>query len=415
VYLLTILALATTHAAPGSWNDDSRIATVQSLAESGSFIIDRSPFSTTGDKVFIKGHFFSDKPPIPSVLGAAVYLPLYHLGFVLHKGSSVPYYLVTLLTVKLFWLLGSVAFFYSLGFTGLDAERRLLASVALALGSLYFTWSTTFNSHELAAASLGIGFYFLLKARFSAQIQLNLCVAAFFLALASTADMPTGVFYALFLLYVLRDARLRPHVVFYVLPLLVTLLPALAINYSIHHSVVPVQIVQSYFEYPGSPWIGSNNLSGMRTNDAKFVFEYAVLVLVGPKGFLLYNPILWVALWGLVHTMRRKGPFFYEAVVVCAGSAVLALYYVFFTNNYGGWSYSIRWFVPALPLLFFFLYPYFEAYDRKRAGRFRVLLGAAVVIALVGAIDPWSQSLSPAPFISNIKELSAHLGWFTHE
>lgn len=38
-------------------------------------------------------------------------------------------------------------------------------------------------------------------------------------------------------------------------------------------------------------------------------------------------------------------------MVVSAGSITLALYYLLTTNNYGGWSYSIRWFVPLLPLL----------------------------------------------------------------
>jgi hypothetical protein len=415
LYLLVLLLLAMTHSAPGSWNDESRIATVQSLVESRSFIIDKSVFSTTGDKVFINGHFYSDKPPMPSALGAAIYLPLYEFGLNLHRDSSVPYYIVTLLTAKLFWLLGSIAFFLALGFTALDAKMRFLASVALAVGSLYFSWSTTFNGHELAASFLAIGFYFLLKARFTANINLNLSGAAFFLALASTADVPTGVFYALFLLYVLHDARLRPAVAYYLLPLLVTVVPALAMTYSIHHSIVPVQIVKAYFDYPGSPWIGSNDLSGMRTNSLWFILRYGLLVLIGPKGFLIYNPILWVALWGLVQSLRRKGLFFREAIVIASGTGLLALYYIFFTDNYGGWSYSIRWFVPLLPLLFFFLFPYLEAYDLKRAARFRVLLGAAVVIAFVGALDPWSDgSLSRAPFIANIEELATSIAGFAH-
>lgn len=404
--LLIILAVVTTHAAPGSWNAASRIATVQSLIESHSFVIDKTVFIGTGDKVFIGGHFYSDKPPIPSVMGAAVYWPLYHAGIRLHLGSSIPYYLVTLLTVRLFWLLGTVAFFFLLTYTGLDAEKRLLASVALGLGSLYFSWSSTYNSHALAASFLSIGFYFLLRARFEAATNLNLGVAAFFLSLASTADVPAGIFYALFLLYVLRDPRLRGGIIFYLLPLLATLLPALAITYSIHHSIVPVQIVASYFQYPGSPWVGTDQLSGMRSNTAQFAFTYALSALLGPKGFLLYNPIIAIALWGLVRVIREKGRFFYEAIVVGAGSTVLVLYYLLVTNNYGGWSYSIRWFVPLLPLLFFFLYPYFETYGPKRARRFRVLLSVAIVIAFVGAIDPWShRDLSEVPFIANLKEI----------
>jgi hypothetical protein len=406
VYLCVILAVVTTHAAPGSWNAASRIATVQALVESHTFVIDKTAFIDTGDKVFIGGHFYSDKPPMPAVLGAMVYWPLYQAGIGLHQGSSIPYYLVTLLTVRLFWILGTVAFFLMLEYSGLNARERFLASVALGLGSLYFSWSSTYNSHALAASFLSIGFYFLLRARFELATGFNLAIAGFFLALASTADVPTGIFYALFLLYVLREPRLRTGIAFYVLPLLVTLLPALAITYSIHHSIVPVQIVGAYFQYPGSPWVGSDQLSGMRANDAGFTFSYACSALIGCKGFLLYNPLIVIALWGLVREIRGRGRLFYEALVIAAGSAVIVLYYLLFTNNYGGWSYSIRWFVPLLPLLFFFLYPYFESYGAKYARQFQVLLCVAIAIAFVGAIDPWShRDLSEVSFIANLKEI----------
>jgi hypothetical protein len=410
VYLLAVLALITTHPYVGSWNDASRIATVQSLVESRSFVIDRTAFVGTGDKVSINDHFYSDKPPIPAVLGAAVYMPLYHCGLRLHLGSSIPYYLVTLLIVKLFSILGVVAFYLQLELAGLNAQSRLLASLALGIGSLYFTWSTTFNSHELAAAFLSLGFYFLLKARFQAPTRLNIGVTAFFLSLASTADMPTGIFYILFLPYILRDQRLRQVAVFYVLPLLVTVLPALALNYSIHHSIMPVQLFASYFQYSGSPWLNSSELSGMHINTPSFALTYGLLALVGPKGFLLYNPICAIALWGLARTIRQRGLLFHEAVVVASGSGILVLYYLLFTNNYGGWSYSIRWFVPILPLLFVFLYPFFQIYNQKRVILFRALLCLGVGIAFVGAVNPWSHgNLSEVPFMANIKEISNDL------
>jgi len=44
------------------------------------------------------------------------------------------------------------------------------------------------------------------------------------------------------------------------------------------------------------------------------------------------------------------------------------------TNNYAGWSYSIRWFVPMLPLLLFFLFPYFETFNSRRRACTNVLL-----------------------------------------
>ena len=297
---------------------------MQALVESHTFVIDHTAFIDTGDKVFINGHFYSDKPPLPALMGVAVYWPLYQLGLRLHLGSSIADYCVTLFTVRLFWILGTLAFFHLLEYTGLEAEGRFLAAIALGLGSLYFSWSSTLNSHDLAASFFCIGFLFVLKARFAPRVSLNLAAAGFFLSLAGTTDIPTSIFYAGFSAYVLGNRSLRARSIYYFLPLLITVLPALAITYSIHHSIVPVQLVGSYFQYPGSPWTGSEELSGMRGQISPL---YALLLLVGPRGFLLYNPLLIIALYGLARSLAERGRFFAEAVVIAVGVAAMLLYY----------------------------------------------------------------------------------------
>ena len=148
----------------------------------------------------------------------------------------------------------------------------------------------------------------------------------------------------------------------------------------------------------------------MRVNDPWFALNYAVRLLVGPKGFLLYNPMLAIALWGLVRVIRRRGPFFPEAVVVAAGSLTIVAYYVLTTTNAGGWCYGIRWFVPLLPLLLFFVYPYFEAFTARRSTVFTVLLSVSILVATVGATNPWSDpSRGQIPLVGNLKDLSWRL------
>lgn len=408
--VLALTAIGATHCAPMTWNDESRMASIQSLVETKSFVIDRTDFVSTGDKVFIGGHFYSDKPPMPALLGALVYGPLHLLGLRLREGTTVAYFLVTLLTVGVAWLFGTLAFFHSLAFTDMAAERRLLPSIVLGLGTIYLSWSTTFNNHALAAGFLALGFCFLLRARNEARTALNLGLAGLFFSLAGACDIPTSVFYVLFFAEVLLRADLRKWAVVYLLPTLLTIVPTLAVNYSIHHSIMPVQIYRSYFQYPGSPWLGSDELSGMETNDPAFFASYAVKTLVGPKGFLLYNPFLIVALWGLAREIRGKGRFCIEAICVGAGSSVILVYYWATTNNYGGWSYSIRWFVPLIPLVLFFSHPFFQHYDRRRAAYFHILLVVSLMLAFVGAINPWSPvTYSEISFVANIKQFVEHL------
>src|ERR1035441_8650027 len=78
--LLALIAIGATHCAPMSWNDESRMATIQSIVESHTLIIEHTDFASTGDKVFVDGHFYSDKPPMPAFLAPAIYFPLYTLG-----------------------------------------------------------------------------------------------------------------------------------------------------------------------------------------------------------------------------------------------------------------------------------------------------------------------------------------------
>ena len=71
---------------------------------------------------------------------------------------NLAYFLVTLLTVKLFWMSGLYCFYRLSRETDLSLAGSLRLTLALGVGSLHLTWSSTFNNHFLAASSLIIGF-----------------------------------------------------------------------------------------------------------------------------------------------------------------------------------------------------------------------------------------------------------------
>ena len=86
------VAVFTARPYAGSWNDGSRLATVESLVDRRTFVIDESiyvvtpapvtpgsahPYAPgdalladhgTKDKMLVGGHFYSDKSPVPAVL-----------------------------------------------------------------------------------------------------------------------------------------------------------------------------------------------------------------------------------------------------------------------------------------------------------------------------------------------------------
>ncbi|HWB60469.1 MAG TPA: hypothetical protein VG733_13315, partial [Chthoniobacteraceae bacterium] len=106
IHLLSLLigtlfiALISARPYAGAWNDGSRLATVESLADYGTWSIDESVFVRTPniltrhgdqaypaddpllqkegtlDKLFIRDHYYSDKSPLPSLIMAGVYRAL---------------------------------------------------------------------------------------------------------------------------------------------------------------------------------------------------------------------------------------------------------------------------------------------------------------------------------------------------
>lgn len=408
------LSVLIVHWAPGSWSDTSRMATVQALVEHGTFVIDRTDFVGMGDKVFIDGRFYSDKPPFPSMIGAVVYFPLYHLGMSLSPGGSAAYYLITLFTMKGFWLAALLCFYRTLRFTELDDRGRLFLTGALALGSLMLPWTAVFNNHGLAASFVAIGFCAFVTARHGEKPFWAILLSGLFFLLSAVSDVPTGAFYAAFGILVVTDPALRRYTAAYVLPCLVTVVPYLLINYDISGSILPVQIHREYFDYPGSYFAESGRLSGVAVNGPGALVGYAWSYLFGRNGFVLYNPLLLIAAPMLVLEIVRRRPYRREAWAVAAAAGVIFLYYVAMTTNEGGWSFSIRWFVPFLPPFFFFLYAYLATATRRRKAVFGALAAVSVFFAVVGAYRPWSnKDINAVSLLANLetaaRRLSQHL------
>jgi hypothetical protein len=408
LFFITVGAILIWPEARG-WNDRSRMATIQSIVEYNSLAIDNSIFIETGDKVYINGHFYSDKPVMPALLGAVIYFPLFKLGILLNFDWNLAYYLITLLTVKLFWFFGIISFLLLLNFTSIDEKWKYLLTMIMGFGTIYFTWSSTFNNHILAASFLIIGIYYIFKFDKDVEKTKYLFLGGLFISLAGVSDIPTAVFYVGYLIYVCLKYKSYKKYVFYLLPVLFTALPTLFINYYISGDLIPIQIIKSNFVYEGSPWVESgnlNNISGIGMNSGIFIFLNAIKLLIGYKGFLLYNPLLIIAIFYLAQRVTKKGEYFFHALIIGIASASLILYYVLFTKNCSGWSYSIRWFVPLIPILHFFIYPYFYNLDFKKNVTFYILAIVSILIALIGLINPWSiMTYSKIPIIANIMEL----------
>lgn len=156
-----------------SWNDQARIATVESLVEQGTLAIERTKWGWfTGDHVFLREHFYSTKPPLLSAVGAVSYWILrkaVHLitgnELTYIRNEDIIYPWVTYTTSVFSFALLLVFFLRALFLVEMSPNTRNWLFWSLAAGTLYPAYTTVFNNHTIAGAWMFIGFYYVLRYR----------------------------------------------------------------------------------------------------------------------------------------------------------------------------------------------------------------------------------------------------------
>jgi len=403
--LFLIIFAVLTKSSIDPWNGRSRMATIDSLVERGTFVIDNSVYVWTGDKAYINGHFYSDKPPVLSFLAAGPYFLMKSAGLTFQNNEGLVYYLLTLIFVGIPAAITVCVFNKSLKLIGLEKSVRLRLTIALGAGTLLLPWATVFNNHVPAMALCFTSFYLILKSKFQFNKK-NIFLAGFLVSLGATIDIITGgIFFVLFLIYILWNRFEIRSVIFLIdIFLIGALLPFwlhCVLNIQITGGILPAQFVPEYFVYPGSPW-STQNLSGFLSHpDLTSLLTYAFHSTFGYSGFFSYSPVLLIFFFALPqirHKLKKEG------VIITLATIILLGFYILKTDNYGGWSYSIRWWIPLIPFLLFFGSLYLQ--KQKSYKIFYLLLAISVVISAIGVINPWTNmGLGPIPIVNNLKQL----------
>lgn len=409
--LIVLLFLAVggvfTHSYAGSFNDRSRMAAVESLVHRGTWHIDDSPFGRTGDRILVDNHFYSDKPPVLTFTAAGVYAALHgafdltldadwcdldqgpcHCRAICDDDPDWAYYLLTLTLVGLPSALMLALFYRMTHLFDLGNGAALLLTGTLGLATQVFPYSTVFNSHLPAAASLLGGFYALLKTREHPADSHWLFLSGLLTALAATLDLGIGLFFIAFLGYAVWRHRRRawPYLVGAVLPF--TLMAVL--NVQIVGNPLPPYMYTQGYDYPGSRF--PQTIAGNRSPEN--MLRYGLRLLFGDHGLFAFNPVLLWAVAALVIAWReRTGWLREQAVLVGATSGLFALYFILFTDNFGGAAYGPRWYTVFIPLFFVFVAATWTKMRRKaRWVLFAALTAVSLINSYQGALNPWREA-----------------------
>jgi hypothetical protein len=410
-----------------SWQEESRMATVQTLVEQGTFVIDHTEFNRTGDKVFINGHFYSDKTPLLSVAAAGVYAMLHNVfGLTLDPAICVPdedpaacraftptgtrltaFYWLTLIFIGGSASLLIVLFWRAMLQAGAGGLLATALAVALGLASPLAPYSIVFAGHVPAALCLFAGFMLLVVGSAVKPAEAsNPAVswngwrffwAGFLVSLSANIDLTLAVFSAAFGLWLLFARRSLRVLLIYVLGALVPFAFSAASNYWAAGTIVPL-----YFDPKAYDFIGTvlNTTVGGTNGFYSFEFgmRYTYDMLVGQRGLFSFTPMLIFAFSGMVIALKR-GPQRGLVAAVAVSSLAFTAYLILRTDNFGGLAWGTRWFVPLVPVWWYFARDAYGAFRNKpRAALvWRALFWIAVLAsfstAVQGLHDAWREAL----------------------
>ncbi len=420
------LAAAAVGARPyaGSWNDGSRLAAVESLLDRGTLAIDDSIFCRpprhlidsglapypagrtdlltfgTLDKLFIHGHYHSDKPAVVSILMAALYQPLMGVG--LPSPAERPdifCWMMTVLTSGLGYAV-AVGCLWALGTRlGLTPGWRLAWTASFALSTFALAYTRHVNSHIMMLGVVSA--MCLLLVRLAGEARDGRAAPGLLAGLGTLAGLGFNLDFGsgplllaiTFVLVAWRFRRLVPVLVF-TIAALPWVAAAIGLNYAIGGGWKPINMYPEYFIYPGSPFT-QQNLTGFFRHSPLDQFLYAAAMLIGKHGYWNHNLAILLGAAAGWRVLRVRFHGRAELVGLLAWCTSAWLLFAVLSNNMGGACCSVRWFVPFLAPAYWLLAILIRDRAEFRADFLALSAWGSVLGAIMWWVGPWTQRMVP--------------------
>jgi hypothetical protein len=387
-----------------SWNDGSRIATVDALTANKTFVIDGSPFAVNlGDKILFRGRHYSDKPPLLSLSAAGVAVLAAPFGVTLRRTPASAIYLVTLLTVGLWFATGccyAYAFQRLLGFSPrVGAATAALSSVA----TLALPYATVLTNHVPCGASALAGCYHLVRGRDGSRVHDVL--AGMFFALAYAFDA-SGIVLAIAGVILRLRAPLRRWLVCIAAGAPIVVLQ-LAYNVLVSGSILPTAFTANVWtEFPLKP--GATAPQPFELLAPADYVRLAVNLLFGGKGLLSYTPLVLVAGYGAFVMQRAGGLLRRVAYAIVVTAAVYFVMILALQNDFAAQNYGERRYVDVFFLIGVAIGPALTAIRTRLAvAAARLCIALSVCIAALGTVAPFGGAPGQAGFSFGSAEFAA--------
>jgi hypothetical protein len=352
-----LIALASAGRRPEGANDSSQLAAVECLVDYRTFAIDDSVFATV-DKAFIHGHFYSTRPPLPTLLLAAAYQTMqWAVGLKAGADPGRFAYAMTVAGSGVAYALALCCCFALGGRLGLSLGWRIGLTAWFGLGTLALPYVRAVNAHILLlAVAMAIVLWLPQLCERHELRRWHVLSLGGLAGFGSTLDLGTGPVLLLctagLVVYRLRRISALAGFALGALPWLTL---HHAINYDIGGTWKPYSAVPEYFQYEHSSFDAAS-LTGVLNKHTPGTFVvYAVRMMADRYGFLNCNILVVLAVVSGVVLVRRKAAETPEVLFAGTWFVGTWLLYALGSSNYGGRCLSIRWFVPLLAAAWYVL------------------------------------------------------------
>lgn len=431
--LCLALAVALGSALPhaGSWYDGSRLATIESLIDRGTWSIDDSifvrpaaavaegklPYAAherallergTLDKLLIDGRYYSDKSPVPALYMAGVYQVLqWTTGLVARESPAWFCYLLTLFSSGLAYVVAVYCIDRLAG--QLPSPWRSLTTASFALATIALPYARQVNNHILLLALCCALLFFL-----RADSRRKIFAAGTLIGAGYCTDLGIG---PVLVLATTGLVAFRTRRVGAVALLLAAAFPWFALhhyfNWQIGGTFTPANAHLEYLTWPGSPFTAANATGRWAHESLVDFVAYSFDLLFGKRGFIGHNLALFLALPGAVLLIRRLRPLEERREIIWAIAFFLGswLVYAITSTNYAGGCCSVRWFVPLLAPGYYVLVLLLREKPELRPD-FALLTGFGFLLALIcWWKGPWMLRMVPGYWFILGGALVAWAGW----
>jgi hypothetical protein len=388
---MCVLALLT-KTDPQSAHEFSRLGTVESLVERGTYQLDDSIFIGTVDKIYRDGHFYSHQPPLLATIETPVYWLLHLTGARFNnRGRFVMTYAFSLLTNGVAFALTVLVFVRILALAGVPLARRHWLAVLLPAGTWLLPYALVTNNHGISGCVVALLSYLLLLIEWHGVNERRaLVLGACLGVLAAIELLPIVSFAPLVLVYLLARRDLSARAWSYAaVGFLPPLLAHAMVNMRITHDVIPAGFHHELFNYPGSVFDDSSLTGGFKYDSWREVASYGWASLFAGKGFFTFAPLVLLGAVAGVASWRWWGRARGPQMVLLGGALLSLAAAVLTTNNYGGEAVGFRHATYVIPAFLTMLLPWIAGERWQRRVVVAIATLSCVVMLLFAARNPW--------------------------